>query len=155
MNRKEFIQITTKAILGLVIINPLLLRCTTKELDLTNILGKDKNALKNLKIEYVGEISCYSTDKFTHSIEGQKLFIFCIKNKVVGFSVKIENKSIISKIVNQKKNAHIIFDNAFGIREYLREKDTFKSLCISKNYMNIDYKIFYSEYLEEASSFIW
>lgn len=155
MNRKQFINVTSKALLGIVLANSLFLSCSSENFEVKNIIGKDKSILKNLDIEYDGKFSCYSNEKFNNEIEGIKLFVFCIENKIVGMSIKTKYQSISDKFSDQIKKYNLVFDNAFGTKESWKEGSIFKSLCISKDYGNIDGYIFYSEYLEEAKPIIW
>lgn len=155
MKRKEFISITTKTLLGLVIANSFLISCFLEGQDLSKIIGMDINNLKNLKTEYKGKISCYSLLKFHYKIDGEKVFIFCINNKIVGFSIKIKNKTPLTEIVTISNNKKIAFDNPFGTRTVWKEENIYKSLSIPKDYQSIENYIFYAEYLQEASTIIW
>ncbi|WP_435524725.1 hypothetical protein [Chryseobacterium indoltheticum] len=70
-------------------------------------------------------------------------------------TIKTKYQSVSEKFSDQIKKSNLVFDNAFGTKESWKEGNLLKSLCISKDYGNIDGYIFYSEYLEEAKLIIW
>lgn len=154
MKRKEFISVTSKAIFGMVVTSSLLLSCSSHSLDLKKIIGKDKSILENLDLEYDGKFSCYSSEKFNYEIDGIKLFIFCVESKIVGFSIKIKNKHVVDSF-DIPTTAKIKFDNIFGVKKEWSEKNLYKSLCVPKNYQNVESFTFYSEYLSEAYNVVW
>ena len=62
------------------------------------ILLEKKDVLKDFETEYTGTVSCYSTKDFKYSVKGEKIFVFCINNKIIGFSIKIKNISMTKAI---------------------------------------------------------
>jgi len=154
MKRKEFIRSTSKAVLGLAITNSFLSSCISKGQNISDIIGKKKDVLKDFEIDYTGVVSCYSTKTFKYSVKGEKIFVFCINDKIVGFSIKMKDSSM-AKAIHIPNEKQVVFDNAFGSKTVWKEQNLYKSLCIPKNYKKIENYIFYSEYLKEASSVIW
>lgn len=155
MKRKEFINISSKTLLGLIFANSFLVSCFSTEQDISNIIGKNINNFKDLKTEYNGKISCYSITNFKFHVKGEKAFIFCINKVIVGISIKIKNNKPLTDIVDITNSKKTIYNNAFGSKTLWKEKNIFKSISTPKDYQNIENYIFYGEYLEEGSSIVW
>lgn len=155
MNRKEFIDLAAKTLAGLAIPNYLLANCIAEKEDLSKMIGENVNNLKNLKTEFHGKIACYSLLKPNIKIKSEKALLFTLEDKIVGFSLKIMDTVPKPQIIANSNTGKLLFNNSFGAKTVWKEGSTYKSLCIPKDYHDVEKFIFYSEYLEEASSFIW
>ncbi|GGI29484.1 hypothetical protein [Pedobacter mendelii] len=153
MKRSEFIRLTAKAALGLALTNSLMASCVSKGANISDLIGKNAAVLSGFALEYDGVLSCYSTAKFKSDIDGEKALIFCLNNKIVGFSIKLKTSSLTKKL--KEKNGDTIFSNPFGSKIYWKEKKVLKSLCLPKDYGNIKSYVFYSEFAEEAATIVF
>lgn len=150
MKRREFIPIACKAFLAFSVTGSLLSGCSALSVDLDEVIGQSVSILGNKKTEYEGEICCYSLQRFKSAIPGEKAFIFCQDDKIIGFSVKIKPSSSLPMEFQSPENSKIAFDNAFGTKITWQEGSVNKSLTTAKKYEDIISYTFYSVYADEA-----
>jgi len=154
MKRRDFMVSLTQATVGVFVGNYLLISCSIIQEDLHDILGKNSSVLKNYTVEYAGNISCLSLNRFNALINGEKAFVFVKNNIIIGYSIKFTNSKELSKI-QIGANAQQDFDNAFGARNVWKDAAMNKSITIPKKYPNLKSPFFYSEYLEEAKTSVF
>lgn len=153
MKRRQFIDRSAKLVFGVFLTSQFFVGCKQEELE--KLIGKGKAELEDFDVEYEGRISCYSSKRFKHKLmDGGKVFIFCLENMVVGFSIKLEH-NIPEKELVEQSGQHVLFDNMFGRKIAWEEEGRCKSICVPKKYNDIPQYFFYSEYMREAVDIIW
>lgn len=153
MKRREFIPISLKVTLAVAFSGNLFTRCSFVNIDIHTIVGQPINSISKKKIEYEGNISCYSLTNFKSKFsDTDKVFIFCENDKIIGFSIKL--KPTTKEQIKIPNDATLAYDNAFGSKSTWKENNKNISATIAKPYDDIKNFSFYSEYLDEVEVFI-
>ncbi len=123
-------------------------------MSLDNLIGQSEDILKGYNKEGDSNFSYYIISSFEHSFfSGEKVFVFCENNTIVGFSVKRNNNKAskeieaLSELYGTKK---ITYESDFGIEYQWKTAARRISLSHTKTYKDFPQNTFYSEALLDS-----